>query len=523
MTDLKVLIIDDDKTDRGLFRRHVRKPGADLTVLEASNAEQGLKIINENDNIDCVFLDYMLPDMDGISMLKKIYDKDTDLTPFPVVMLTGQGSESVAIDAIRFGAQDYLIKDNISTDTLYIALAKARQVFDLKKGRNEAKELLEYSQKMEAVGKLTGGIAHDFNNLLTIIFGNTRMLSDMLPDDRCDKNLCIEKVRIIQKATRRGAELVKRLMVFSRQRTLEPVTISVNNLIAELEELLIRALGDHIDIQMDFIPHIHGIDIDPGQLEHAIINLTVNARDAMIDGGTLRLTTANIDLNEERAAALGLSIGTYVRLTVSDTGSGMSPNVAAKIFDPFFTTKDVGKGTGLGLSMVYGFVKESGGAIEVESITGHGTAFTLYFPRSDSEVLTVKSEEMIPQTITGGLETILIVEDENDIREMGCDMLRDAGYTVLHAKDGIQALEIIQEKGDGIDLVFTDIAMPGDMNGVQMAARAQALIPDVKLLFTSGYASGSLPDMELSEQYTHLNKPYRPEELMSTLRHILDA
>jgi signal transduction histidine kinase len=523
---LKILIIDHSTEDRTLIGRYLRKHGYVLKIFEAHNAAEALSLLQENKTqFDCIFLDYTLPDTDGISFLRQIYDKDADLTPFPVVMMKQQGSESVAIDAIRYGAQDYLIKNTISTDTLYIAIAKVRQVFDLKKAQHNSKRLLEHSQKMDAVGQLAGGIAHDFNNLLTITFGNVRLLLDMLGRQDLDKEACVKRVETIQRATERGAQLVKHLMVFSRQRSLDPVIVNINDCLNGLLELLQRSLGDFVEIKTEFAPDIALINIDTGQLEHAIINMSVNARDAMInaDGGTFTLSTRNLIMDEEHAQAIGLNkAGTYVELCVADSGAGISADVIDKIFDPFFSTKDIGKGTGLGLSMVYGFVKESGGAIHVKSVYGEGTQFLIYFPQSLSQALVHNNaEQPYSDDILRGHETILLVEDESDIRALTSDTIRQWGYTVLEAANGAEALELIQSTNQKIDLIFTDIAMPGGMNGVQMAARAQTLLPNVKLLFTTGYAAGTVPDMHFTERYLLINKPYRPFELMRILRKAL--
>ncbi len=522
--NLKILIADDDPMDRVLFKNNIRKPGFDLDILEASSAEEALSMISEHEDLSCVFLDYMMPDMDGISVLKRIYDEGADLAPFPVVMLTGYGSEAVAIDAIRYGAQDYLIKDNITTDTLYIALAKAREVFDLKRNRNDALAVLEHSQKMDAVGQLTGGIAHDFNNLLTIIFGNTRLLEMGLHKDSVDKEFIEKKIEVIEKAAKRGADLIKRLMLFSRQRVLDPETIDVNDLIVGLEDLLERSLGEMINFKTDLSADVYDINVDPGQMEHAIINIGVNARDVMLDGGDFIIKTENVQVDGAVAEKLKLEPGPFVKLTLSDTGTGIPDHVVEKIFDPFFTTKDVGKGTGLGLSMVYGFIQESGGAIGVESKKGEGTSFHLYFPKSQMKVENKHLDQIpIEEGGVNGSETILVVEDEDEIRRITVDLMEKYGYRVLEAANGHEAIDVLRGANESIDLVFTDIAMPGEMNGVQMAARAEVLQPNIKLFFTTGYAKDAVPDMHLAERYAMINKPYDPVSLMRKLREVLDA
>lgn len=521
---LKILIIDDDPSDRAIFKGHLKSGSEDVEIIEATTAKEGLELIATHENINCVFLDYRLPDMDGIDVLKETYDSQADLGKFPTVLLTGQGSESVAVAAIRSGAQDYLIKNHVSQDTLFIAMAKAREIFELKKSRNAAIAMLEHSQKMDAVGKLTGGIAHDFNNLLTIIFGNTRLLEDMLKQDNIDTQACISRVETLQKTSKRGADLVKRLMVFSRQRSLDPVTVNVNELLEELQDLLRRSLGEEIEIKTNFSADVYNIDVDPSQLEHAVINMGVNARDEMPDGGDFTLSTKNFTFDADQAGFLSVDPGDYVCLTVSDMGGGISAEIVEKIFDPFFTTKDVGKGTGLGLSMVYGFVKDSGGAIQVESQKGIGTDFHLYFPRSLSEQERPLEESKNKTARVRGTGTILLVEDEPEIREMSVALLRAQGFEVIEAQNGIKALEKLKETNKKIDLIFTDIVMPGGMNGIQMAARAQTIQPEAKLLFTSGYTGEATEqvDLKLVKDYPLLNKPYDPEALLTAISDIFE-
>jgi len=495
-----------------------------VNIKEAQTANEGLAILKGREKIDCVFLDFRLPDRDGISVLKEVYDKETDLGPFPVVMLTGQGSESVIIDAIRYGAQDYLIKDNMSPDTLYIALTKAREVFNLKKKGSEDKALLVHSQKMKAVGQLTGGIAHDFNNLLTIIYGNTRLLEALLEKLKPPARECLNKVEVIQKAAKRGAELVKRLMLFSRQRALEPQTININRQIAEIEQLLRRTLGAFVEIKLDLSETVASINVDPGQLEHAVINMAVNARDAMLDGGVLTIMTKNVTLEEKQAADLGLKAGEYVQLSLSDTGLGMTKEVKRCIFEPFFTTKETGKGTGLGLSMVYDFVKQSGGGISVESERHQGSTFSLFFPSSSrTAVLSSENDKTRNLKIEGGNETILVVEDEEDIRFLARVILEEQGYRVIEASNGQEALDIALTEKRKIDMLFTDVTMPGELNGLQAAARIQVLRPDIKLVFATGYLAETIPDMELVRRYPLINKPYQPENLLLTIRNTLDS
>ncbi len=345
---------------------------------------------------------------------------------------------------------------------------------------------------------------------------------DMLRDDDPDKDVCIERLKTIEKATRRGADLVKRLMIFSRQRQLDPVTVDINESLKNIGGLLRQTLGEMIVVNVEIGEDVILVDVDEGQLENAIINMGVNARDAMPDGGDLILKAEPVYLDDPIAQSLGLAAGDHICLSIEDTGFGMSQDVLDNIFDPFFTTKDIGAGTGLGLSMVYGFVRETGGAISVESSIGEGTKFSLYFPRSHKTLSADNQGECNAAPIDAGGETILVVEDEVEIRTVAAMILQANGYNIIQAEDGIEALHILQNEDEKIDLIFTDISMPGGMNGVQMAARAQVLQPGVKLLFTTGYSSMVTPDMSLIEDYPILNKPYDTDVLVEKIKEVLN-
>ncbi|QQG35275.1 MAG: response regulator [Micavibrio aeruginosavorus] len=381
---LDVLIVDDNKIDREAVKRslfHTYGQG-DLVVHEAGMGGAALQMLKDS-RFDCVFLDYRLPDMDGLSLLKKIYDADAGLAKDPVVLLTGQGSENVMIEALRSGAQDYLSKDNITSATINIAMIKAREIFKLRRSWKQAEDRLHQAQKMEAVGQLTSGIAHDFNNLLTVILGNVHNIRRRidLMNGVFGLREIQEKISLIESAANRGAELVRRLMVFTRQRAPLPQAVNINACIQDTALLLNQILGDGINVRISLAENLCMTVIDTGQLENAIINMVLNARDAMDGQGSLGIGTGNFFLDSGGSDKVpGMAAGQYVMLTVSDTGHGMRPDVAARIFEPFFTTKEAGKGSGLGLSMVYGFVKEFGGYIFVDSRENAGTTFRIYLP-----------------------------------------------------------------------------------------------------------------------------------------------
>jgi nitrogen-specific signal transduction histidine kinase/ActR/RegA family two-component response regulator len=374
---------------------------------------------------------------------------------------------------------------------------------------------LAHAQKMEALGQLTGGIAHDFNNLLTAILLNSDVLASRVEN---------ESLRVLAEAMRgaadRGADLTRRLLAFGRQQSLEPKPTDVNDLLWRMEPLMHRTLGEHIDIKFVRADALWLAQVDPSQLENAVLNLAVNARDAMPERGCLTIETANVNL-DETSTRLDAKPGEYVMVAVGDTGTGMTQDVLEHVFEPFFTTKEVGRGTGLGLSMVYGFVKQSEGHVQVYSEIGIGTVVKLYLPRSR---VVAKIEPAAPTTeLPIGQEVILLVEDDNMVRAHTEHQLLALGYQVVAAEHAAQALQILRE-GLRPDLLFTDMVMPGGMNGRELGEHARKLIPGLKVLYTTGYAgaaSVSLATDALPSAYL-LGKPYRRRDLATKVRAVLD-
>ena len=386
--------------------------------------------------------------------------------------------------------------------------------------RKQTEAQLVQAQKMETVGQLSGGIAHDFNNLLTVVVGNADALSEMLKA-RPDLQALAEA---IVQAGERGAELTQRLLAFSRRQTLQPAEIDGNALVRNMEKLLRRMLSETIAIRTTLEPDLWTAFADPGQLENALLNLAINARDAMPHGGSLTIATGNVSLDERyRDLHPEVSPGEYVMVAVTDDGSGMPKDVLDHAFEPFFTTKEVGKGSGLGLSMVYGFVKQSNGHVAIYSEPGLGTTVRLYLPAV--AVTADQAPSLVPaqvHTATGG-ESVLVAEDDPFVRSYAVTCLTNLGYRVAEAVDGHEALQKLHEDPD-VDVLFTDVVMPGGINGWELAERARQIQPGLKVVLTSGYALETLAERgRLPDGAVVLNKPYRKSDLAKRLREALDV
>jgi signal transduction histidine kinase len=382
--------------------------------------------------------------------------------------------------------------------------------------RHEIEERLNQAQKMEAIGQLTGGVAHDFNNLLTAIVGNL----DMISRAPHEKDRVERLARTALQAASRGGELTQKLLTFARKQVVQSETVNPNHLLTDFRELLRRAVGETIELEIELDPTLDPVRLDPAQFQSAVLNLCVNARDAMPDGGKLKISTRNIRIGEESSAYPDARPGAYVVVGISDSGAGMEEGTLARAFEPFFTTKDVGSGTGLGLSQVYGFCRQTGGFARITSAVGQGTNVEMYLPRSTDR----------PERATGGLtlplrraaegEVILVVEDEPAVLEMAVESLSDLGYQTLTAEDAPSALSILRSNAR-IDMLFSDVVMPGGMNGVQLSVEAKRLRPDLKVLLSSGYTGAVLGNSGVPEDMPILSKPYRREELATKLRMVL--
>ncbi|RDJ02336.1 hypothetical protein B5K05_30270 [Rhizobium phaseoli] len=438
-------------------------------------------------------------------------------TEASLVSLAGQSA--VAIDNIRLFRAAKLeidqrrdMEDQLRKLNEMLEVRVAAEIAD----RQQAEAALQQAQKMESIGKLTGGVAHDFNNLLQVISGNLQLLGK----DVAENGRAKERIANALVAVERGSRLASQLLAFGRRQPLEPKVINIGRLVTGMDDMLRRALGEEIEVETIVSGGLWNTFADPVQIENALLNLAINSRDAMDGAGRLTIEVGNAFLDDSYSRTHPeVKAGQYVVLAVTDTGSGMTEEVKEQAFEPFFSTKPEGKGTGLGLSMVYGFVKQSGGHVKIYSQTGEGTTIKLYLPRSLRSEDRATAADTVPAT--GGTETILVAEDDEGVRATVIEMLSDLGYYVLKAKDAQSALTVI-ESGAHIDLLFTDVVMPGTLKSPELARLARARLPDIAVLYTSGYTEDSIvhggrldPGLEL------LSKPYTREDLARKIRHVL--
>ncbi len=629
-----ILLVDDNPDDRLLIRRALVREFPELEITEVGDPATLARAL-ETGPFDLVITDYGLGFTDGLALLDTLKAQWPEC---PVILCTGTLSEEIAVEALRKGLDDYVLKDprrfmrlpaavRSAVDharqraaaraaelryhelfdgapvglirclpdgrilaanaaaariTGYPSVAalldasvadlcadtadRARVIGALERGetlqdvemqgrrrdgvliwvtvnvrpvkaatgrtlhyewsladiteRRQLESQLRQAQKMEAVGQLAGGVAHDFNNLLTVIGGRCYlMLTKLAPDDALRR-----EVELVRGAAERAARLTHQLLAFSRKQVLEPRVLDLNETVTGIEPLLRRLIGEDIEIRVTHGSDLGRVKADAGQVEQVILNLAVNARDAMPQGGRLVLETANVAVDERAARrAHELTPGRYVVLSVTDSGHGMDAATRAQIFEPFFTTKEVGKGTGLGLATVYGIVKQSDGFIEVESEPGRGASFKVYLPRVE-EAVAVPEAAKASGTRLGGSETVLLVEDDENLRMLAREILTVQGYTVLEAAVPSDALRIHQAHPDRIDLLLTDIVMP-EMNGRQLADRLKVARPEMAVLFMSGYTGAALGERGEVAEFTGplLQKPFTPDGLSRRVRELLDA
>jgi hypothetical protein len=621
----RILIVEDEPVHVLLVRRAFSKERPQDTIIACASLSAALEQI-EQEQFDAVVMDYSLPDATGLSLLEEVQRRGLDL---PVIMVTGHGDEATAVQAMKLGAADYLVKSENYARTLPLVVHKAigmnrlrrqlkvtearyrllfeqaqdaigildddlrfldvnpkcaelseysraemlqRSVFSLlrpdaveaagrlfeqlkrhgtlripecrllqKQGgeifleisavalgggtyqfiardvteqKRLQQELFEM-QKMDSIGKLASGIAHDFNNLLGAILGYASLLKAELPAE----HPFYEYINIVESSAQRGADLTRQLLAFGRRGKQQMQPVNLNRIINEVSQLLSHTIDKRIEISSHCAQSLATVEGDPGQLQQVLLNICLNARDAMTEGGSLIMETRNVVLDEAFVRThVGAQVGPHVLLSVTDSGTGMDAETQRHIFEPFFTTKENGKGTGLGLAMVYGIVRNHGGMIRVYSELGHGTTFLIYLPASDQpEVLTTQS----PSGGRGGTETVLVVDDETAIRNLLNDVLTSAGYQVLKAANGAQALRVMEQE-KGVGLVILDVIMP-EVDGRQAYERLREHLPELRVLFSSGFSRHNLtPEMLGHPRTDFIQKPYVVHELLAAVRRILD-
>lgn len=514
---MRILLIEDNDDDACLIREMLQtKNDAGVDLEWVDRMAKGLRRLAEG-KVDLILLDLSLPDSQGLETFDKVQAYAPDL---PVVVLTGLDDEAMAVQAVRRGTQDYLVKGRLDGDLLSRAIRYAFERKQAQTALRESEAQLRHAQKMESIGQLAAGIAHDFNNLLTVINSYSDML---LGEHRFDEAFLRNGLNQIKEAGHRAASLTRQLLAFSRRQVLEPKILDLNEAVANIAKMLRRLIGE--DIALEFCPHpaLGGVKADPGQIEQIIINLAVNARDAMPQGGRLTVETMNVDLDEAAARAQqSVEPGSYVMLAVSDTGCGMDTGTQARIFEPFFTTKGIGHGTGLGLATVYGIVKQSGGHIAVSSEPGKGSTFRIYLPRLKEKAGPAPAALPPDETLLGS-ETVLLVEDDEMVRSLTQAILERYGYTVLAARNVHDALYFSGDRARAIHLLLTDTIMP-EMNGPELAKRVLRMRPDLKVLFMSGYTDKVFSNDGSQEAgVVCLQKPFTPQALARKIRSVLNS
>jgi signal transduction histidine kinase len=517
--EIKILIVEDVAADAELIVRELRRAGMRFTSRRVDTREAFLTALRDFDPA-VVLSDYNLPQFSGPEALRLLKQEGSSA---PFILITGSLTEEVAVECMKDGADDYILKTSLTRlpSAVQSALEKIRTIED--KSRAEAalrlsEDQLRMSQKLEAVGQLAGGVAHDFNNLLTVISGYSELVLNRLSES--DENR--PKVEEIKRAAERASTLTRQLLAFSRKQVLQPKLFDLNHLVSDMSRMLRRLIGENIEMTT-IIGETPPINADPGQIEQVLMNLVVNARDAMPNGGRLTIETARVEIDEAYASThLSVQAGPYVMLAVTDTGCGIDAETSRHIFEPFFTTKEQGKGTGLGLSTVYGIVKQSGGHIWLYSEPGHGTAFKVYLP-AVVEAETESTAEPVRAALPRGTETILIVEDEPQIRNLAFDCLVYCGYDVLSSSNGVEALQLIEHLQRPVDLILTDVVMP-KLSGRELAERISALQPSAKVLFMSGYTNDSVVNHGILDGATwFIQKPFTLESLVRRVREVLDS
>ena len=513
MSVVRVLIVEDSAADAELMLRALRAGGFEPACERVETAD-AMREALARQPWDIVLGDYNLPGFDVPAALAVLQQHGQDI---PFIVVTGSVGEDAAVAAMKAGATDYIMKDRLQR----LAPAVLRAVADaaVRRERQRLEQQLQQSQKLEAVGRLAGGLAHDFNNVLTAILGSVELLLLDTPPDAPTR----EELDIIRDAAARAQELIRQLLAFSARQVLQPRVLDLNRLVGDVNKMLRRLIGEDVELVSAPAPDLGAVRADAGQIEQALVNLAINGRDAMPEGGRLTIETANAEIPEGAGRPHGeVPPGRYVTLRVTDTGHGMDAETQAHIFEPFFTTKPHGKGTGLGLATVYGIARQSGGHVTVDSAPGEGTTFRIYLPRVDEAVESGGVPPAVGAPVEG-TETVLLAEDEHLVRSLARKVLEQAGYTVLVAAGGPEALQVAALYDGPIHLLLTDVVMP-EMSGRELMHRLTLVRPGLRVLYMTGYSDEAVARHGLLDPGTgFMQKPFTPEALARKVREVLDG
>jgi signal transduction histidine kinase len=507
---IRILFVEDSPEDLKLILQEL-KSGGILPVYARVDREGEFRTALEGGGWDVILCDYTMPNFSGLRALEIVRELRLDL---PFIVVSGTIGEETAVDAMLKGAHDYILKDRLVR--LVPAVRRELGAFQNRELQKETESQLLHLQKMDAVGRLAGGIAHDFNNMLAAIGLNC----DLALSEAGSNEEVKATIGEIKRIGERAAALTRQLLLFSRKQPNRPRSLRLNDLVVEIEKMLGRLIGESVELEVKLSRESGFVLIDPSQLEQVIVNLAVNARDAMPSGGVLTIETLNAEIgNADAVGALPVEAGSYVVLKVSDTGTGMADETVARIFEPFFTTKPIGKGTGLGLSTAYGVIKDSRGTIAVSSTPSEGTEFSVYLPRVESAV-----EEPLPEATAGlgGDGTILLVEDDEYLRDLCVRILEKEGFEVLSATNGKEALSLCEDGSRTIDLLVTDVAMP-EIHGFELASRALKLREGLRVLFMSGYIENSVQagSAFAGVEVNLIEKPFSSAALVAKVKAVL--
>jgi signal transduction histidine kinase len=515
-----VLLVDDSVDDAEIVTRELKRSGREVFVERVCDGE-ALREKLRGGPWDLVLSDWTMPSFSGAAALEAVKAAGVEV---PFIIVSGTVTEELAIKAMRAGARDWVLKHKLARlgpaveRELEDSAARRRAAENLKR----SEERLRQSQKMDAIGCLAAGVAHDFNNVLSVIIGHADVLLMELRNDDPSR----ESLEEIRQGASRAADLTRQLLAFSRQQILQPQRTDMKLVVAGMGKMLRRLIGEDIDLSIVAPPRLGSVKVDPSQMEQVIMNLAVNARDAMPQGGLLTIETADVELGAEDApVAGGAGVGPHVMLSVTDTGVGMDPATQLRMFEPFFTTKEPGKGTGLGLATVFGIVEQSGGTIVATSEVGRGTTFRIYLPRMREEASASRSSRggRGANSAARGNAVVLVVEDDHSLRAVLASVLRMNGYRVLEAGNGREALLLCETSREHIDLILTDVVMP-QMGGREFVSRVEAVRPGLKVLYMSGYTDKAIVHHGVLEPgIEFIQKPIAPAVLLERVRELISG